>query len=117
MPLTMQLSVFGIMITLCFVEPMTTEPGWVDRLNRKIDGTLYFASNGVNTSELLPSYTRSPFPADETADPPVAVLVARGASILSSAQSTQVSQLACCCIGKPERSLHRYRLCMVLFRL
>ena len=55
----------AILITLqqlCFVEPITSVPDWVDLLNRESNGTLYFASSGVNTSELIPSYTLTPGP-------------------------------------------------------
>lgn len=104
------LDVFGIVITLCFllVEPTSSQPDWVEKLNQEIYGTLYSARSGVNTSELIPSYTVSPLP-DATAEPPLAVLVARGAATLGRKKSLHVLQLALCCrsIGTADRTLQR----------
>ena len=93
---------FPIMITfsLLLIEPISSQPDWIEKLNSEIYGTLYSARGGVNTSELIPSYAVAPFP---VAEPPLAVLVARGAAILDHRQSSHVSRLGLDCIGLESR--------------
>ena len=107
------LDVFPIMITfsLLLIEPISSRPDWIEKLNSEIYGTLYSASGGVDTSKLIPSYTVAPFP---VAEPPLAVLVARGAAILDPRQSSYVSRLALDCIGLNDRDSDFPRHCLCL---
>lgn len=55
-----------------------SQQDWLAELSQAVYGTLHSPHNGINTSNLTHGWSGDPFPAHNRADPPAAVLVARG---------------------------------------
>lgn len=73
----LHLRLLGVALCTLYARPIKTQD-WVAELSQQVYGVVYTTRSGANTSKLIQGYYEDPFPRDEAAEPPVAVLVARG---------------------------------------